>query len=285
MAETTIAPGNKLQAYQRAPRREKPRMSAFLGESQAASDGGRWTKRQEGGPYKPGAVSLGTSHGTRSISPPTEVRAETGGIPGAVGRMGLPIEETAPEIIERYTGKPAYQYLQAGRKKGGKVRPGKRQGGGQLAPPQFSLSAENPDWMQRYRGEVSQPVGRGWSAFGQGVVEPDRGRVRPIEGRAGMRLNFVKGGKVRPGKRQYGGPIEPPRAAALRQPRSAPAGKRTMRLPGQYPKGLQFRAHGGLVKPGRHHMLVVMIGLKPKVDRLRKQGMISDKAHAKRRLP
>ena len=159
MAETTIAPGNKLQAYQRRAKRARPRMSAFLGESQAASDGGRWTKRQEGGPYKPGAVSLGTSHGTRSISPPTEVRAETGGIPGAVGRMGLPIEETAPEVIERYTGKPAYQYLQAGRKKGGKVR------------------------------------------------------------------------------------------------------------------------------PGRHHLLVVMIGLKPKVDRLRKQGMISDKAHAKRRLP
>src|SRR3974390_3313667 len=135
MAETTIAPGNRLVSYRRAPRMEKPRMSAFLGESQAASDGGRWTKRQEGGPYKPGAVSLGTSHGTRSISPPTEVRAETGGIPGAVGRLGLPIEETAPEVIERYTGKPADQNLQAGRKKGGKIRPGKRQYGGPIEPP------------------------------------------------------------------------------------------------------------------------------------------------------
>jgi len=50
MAETVIAPGNKLQVHRRAPQRERPRMSGFLGAGGAASD----SQLAKGGKVKPG---------------------------------------------------------------------------------------------------------------------------------------------------------------------------------------------------------------------------------------
>lgn len=44
-------------------------------------------------------------------------------------------------------------------------------------------------------------------------------------------------------------------------------------------------AEGGPVKSKHGVHLMIVIGLKPKVDNLRKRGLVSDKAHAKRRLP
>ena len=44
------------------------------------------------------------------------------------------------------------------------------------------------------------------------------------------------------------------------------------------------RAKGGKVKPGKHHLLIVMIGMRPKADRLGKRGLISEKAAEKRGL-
>ena len=50
------------------------------------------------------------------------------------------------------------------------------------------------------------------------------------------------------------------------------------------PIGPEKRRKGGAVKPGKHRLLIVMIGMRPKVDKLRKRGLVSDKAHARRKL-
>jgi len=121
MAETTIAPGNKLQAYQRAPRREKPRMSAFLGESQYASDGGRWIRqRQRGGPVKGdfGAPPSGMSMGERGILMPPYAT-------DAPADRPLPSGRAYPGSSAPLWQAPFKTRIPA-RKRGGLVRPAKR---------------------------------------------------------------------------------------------------------------------------------------------------------------
>jgi len=197
-------------------------MSAFLGEQQAASDAGRWAKRQEGGPVRP----------PRDIPMPREtvVSTETGGMKGAIDRMGLRPTERYPQVIEQITGRsPAEQerrYADEPRARGGKVRP--RQGGGNVRP---------------------LPITPG----------PQAGRPTRDELREGV---------------------------LRRLPRIPPymSEEQANQAYGPYPAGPRGYAKGGKVRPGKHAHLLIIIGLKPKADRLRKRGMISDKAAAKRGL-
>ena len=83
-------------------------------------------------------------------------------------------------------------------------------------------------------------------------------------------------------KRQDGGAYAAPEMRAAPRPRAQPARKRTMVLPGQYPKGLEFKRKGGAVGPpkGKHAAhLVIMIGVMK-----HRPGAISEKAAKKRGL-
>ena len=80
----------------------------------------------------------------------------------------------------------------------------------------------------------------------------------------------------------YGEAPAPRAQRAAPRPRSQPARKRTMVLPGQYPKGLEFKRKGGAVGPpkGKHAAhLVIMIGVMK-----HRPGAISEKAAKKRGL-
>jgi len=177
--------------------------------------------------------------------------------------------------------------------------------------PRLDLSAGDPEGPRRYRGEVSQPIGRGLEAFGRGEVEhPERrGVVPPFEGRAGLRYRFAKGGPVH---RQSGGPYAgdpdvfhishgaryvppvPGETVVTAGAGGIPGAVRGMGLPieenasqvlehyttperrAEYFKAHQQRAKGGPVNPKKHHLLII-IGLQ-------KRGLISEKAKKKRGL-
>ena len=148
MAETVIAPGNKLQVHRRAPQRERPRMSGFLGAGGAASDsqlakGGKVRRRQHGGRvrpvepvepevqegYRPATTGGGAGrfYDPNAATAMTTERATYQGLKNRESEM----EWTARGPKANYADEIAPQRREEGRMqpynlaKGGKVKPGK----------------------------------------------------------------------------------------------------------------------------------------------------------------
>ena len=305
-----------------------------LGQHSSASDGGRWTKRAKGGPVKRqkgGDVRTHDIPGVPWYDNPREhetvVTDETGGIPGAVWRMGYGRPQSAQQVTQERLGLTPQQFRERyGRQEGGPVyasdllpyirlameaprdpyardpymHAGEAPGGGRPSSgslPNPWLGEDVPTRMPLTAAEREGLFPRGpagpeppyygratpQSPYRPSQYEPE-GYYPPPAARApaarAAEPDIIdlepRGGGV------YGEAPAPRAQRAAPRPRSQPARKRTMVLPGQYPKGLEFKRKGGAVGPpkGKHAAhLVIMIGVMK-----HRPGAISEKAAKKRGL-
>jgi hypothetical protein len=264
-------------------------MSAFLGAQQAASDGGRWTRRPpsraEGGPVYP--RQEGGPVYARDLLPYIRLAMEAPRDPyardpymhaGEAPGGGRPSSGSLPELGEIWNPNPVPTVSRMPMTEA--ERAGLR--GTQPAGP-APVRPEAPPYrtapQSEYRPSQYEPEG----------VYPQMPAVRgpqpqPRAAEPGV-IDLEATGRGPGGEYVYGAPRAAQPAPEVRRaasrPRAQPARKRTMVLPGQYPKGLEFRRKGGAVGPGKSKKahLVIMIGVMK-----HRPGSISEKAAKKRGL-